>query len=287
MDPTTGPRKTNFGYNRFADLFYYLLAHMPLDCAADVYDAEYVAQMAGELGVSPQVPQRLTEYYQEHFDRLNIINFFPLAADNIRHLREGLASCGQLTEEDMSRFVDPLLEICERVSGPFYKWWEQHHAESAERKEKVYDRFSALAARFAPFLDKAAGSAKVLFSYSLRKNGRAFFQPDGITVYLTFPEKDEEIAGCFLQYLHECTHRVTDPLMNRNILMADGSHDISESQVLCFDEYLIEALAPDMAEIYRAWISREYLDYSHERLGAEGEQRLKDCLKEIIPSGLL
>ena len=148
MDPTTGPRKTNFGYNRFADLFYYLLAHMPLDCAADVYDAEYVAEMAGELGVSPQVPQRLTEYYQEHFDRLNIINFFPLAADNIRHLREGLASCGQLTEEDMSRFVDPLLEICERVSGPFYKWWEQHHAESAERKEKVYDRFSALAARF-------------------------------------------------------------------------------------------------------------------------------------------
>ena len=159
MDPTTGPRKTNFGYNRFADLFYYLLAHMPLDCAADVYDAEYVAQMAGELGVSPQVPQRMTEYYQEHFDRLNIINFFPLAADNIRHLREGLASCGQLTEEDMSRFVDPLLEICERVSGPFYKWWEQHHAESAERKEKVYDRFSALTACFAPFLGKAAGSA--------------------------------------------------------------------------------------------------------------------------------
>ena len=64
--------------------------------------------------------------------------------------------------------------------------------------------------------------------------------------------------------------------------MADGSHDISEYQVLCFDEYLIETLAPDMAEIYRAWISREYLDYSHEQLGAEGEQRLKDCLKEIL-----
>ena len=93
--------------------------------------------------------------------------------------------------------------------------------------------------------------------------------------------------GCFLQFLHECTHGVTDPLMNRNILMADGSHDISEYQVLCFDEYLIEALAPDMAEIYRVWISREYLDYSHEQLGAEGEQRMKDCLKEIIPSGLL
>ena len=43
-----------------------------------------------------------------------------------------------------------------------------------------------------------------------------------------------------------------------------------------------ETTAPDMAELYRAWISREYLDYSHEQLGAEGEQRLKDCLKEIL-----
>ena len=35
----TDPRKIEFGYNRFADLFYYLLAHMPLDCAADENDA--------------------------------------------------------------------------------------------------------------------------------------------------------------------------------------------------------------------------------------------------------
>lgn len=279
---TTGPRKTDFGYNRFADLFYYMLAHMPLDCAADVYDAGYVAQMAGELGVSPLVPQRLTEYYQEHFDRLMVISFFPLATDNLKHLREGLEGCGMLTEEDMSRFVDPLLDICERVSGPFYKWWEQHHNEAAERKGKVYDRFNTLAARFAPFLDSAAGGAKVLFSYSLRKNGRAFTQPDGITVYLTFPEKDEEITGCFLQFLHECTHTVTDPLMNRNILMADGSHAVSEYQVLCFDEYLIGALAPDLAETYKDWIGREYLDYAHEQLGVEGEQRMKHCLKEIL-----
>ena len=280
MDATE-PRKIEFGYNRFADLFYYLLAHMPLDCAADVYDAGYVAQMAGELGVSPQIPQRLTEYYQEHFDRLMIISFFPLATDNIRHLREGLEGCGMLTEEDMSRFADPLLDICERVSGPFYKWWEQHHNEAAERKGKVISRFTALAARFAPFLN-GVGSAKVLFSYSLRKNGRAFTQPEGITVYLTFPEKDEEITGCFLQYLHESTHGVTDPLMNREIRMADGSHAVSEYQVLCFDEYLIGALAPDLAGTYQDWIGREYLEYAHEQLGAEGEQRMKDCLKGIL-----
>ena len=282
MDTTTGPRKTEFGYNRFADLFYYLLAHMPLDCAADVYDAGFVAQMAGEVGVSPLVPQRLTEYYQAHFDRLMIISFLPLAADNIRHFREALASCGQLTDDDMERFADPLLDICERVSEPFYTWWDQHHNEVSERKGKVCSRFEALAGRFAPFLDSLPAKAKVLFSYTLRRNGRAFLRPDGITVYLTFPEKDEEITGCFLQYLHECTHSVTDPLMNRNIRMADGSHDISEYQVLCFDEYLIDALAPDLAEPYREWIGGEYLDSAHKILGVEGEQRMKDCLKGIL-----
>ena len=64
--------------------------------------------------------------------------------------------------------------------------------------------------------------------------------------------------------------------------MADGSHAVSEYQVLCFDEYLIGALAPDLAGTYQDWIGREYLEYAHEQLGAEGEQRMKDCLKEIL-----
>lgn len=274
--------RTDFGYNRFADLFYHLLAHMPLDCAADEYDPKYVALMAGELGVSPQVPQRLTDYYQEHFDRLMITSFLPLVTDNTRHLREGLAACGRLTEEDMRSCADPLLEICDRVSEPFYGWWEQRHGEASERKGKVFDRFDALAARFAPFLDALDKNTKVLFSYTLRRNGRAFYWQDGIIVYLAFPEKDEDVTPCFLQYLHECTHSVTDPLMNRQIRMADGSHDLSEYQVLCFDEYLIDALAPDLAETYRDWTGEETLACAHEQLGPEGEQRLKDCLKEML-----
>ena len=56
----------------------------------------------------------------------------------------------------------------------------------------------------------------------------------------------------------------------------------TEYQVLCFDEYLIDALAPDLAETYREWIGGEYLDSAHEILGAEGEQRMKDCLKGIL-----
>ena len=283
MNNTADNRRPSFEYNRFADLFYYLLAHMPVDNAADVSDPEYAAEMKEKLGVSPEIPQEVIDYYGEHFDRVMIVDFFALVVPDTWTFKGSLARCGMLMEEDMNEFVDPLIRICDGIAEKFYPWWEQHHAEmTARRAEKVYDRFRELTERFGRFFDGLGMEGNVLFSYSLRKNGRAFNQPGTITVYLTFPEKDEEITGCFLQYLHECTHSVTDPMMNRNIQMADGSHDISEYQVLCFDEYLIDALCPELAGTYREWIGEEYLDYAHKALGEAGEARLKERLKEML-----
>ena len=276
-----------FLYNPFADLFYYLLAHMPIDCAADVSDPGYTAEMAGCLGVYPGIPQRLISYYQEHFDRLAVINFMALAAENPGQFREMLAGCGMLTDKDMKDFIDPLIEICDRVSGTFYQWWKEHHTETAQQAEKVYTRFRALADRFGGFFKGLGMDTKVLFSYSLRKNGRAFNQQNALVVYLTWPEKEEDLTGCFLQFLHECTHSVTDPMMSGDIRMEDGSHDIAEYQVLCFDEYLIEALCPDLSGAYRDWIGEENLEVSRKMLGETGENRLKERLKQMIPGGTI
>ena len=276
-----------FLYNPFADLFYYLLAHMPIDCAADVSDPGYTAEMAGCLGVYPGIPQRLISYYQEHFDRLAVINFMALAAENPGQFREMLAGCGMLTDKDMKDFIDPLIEICDRVSGTFYQWWKEHHTETAQQAEKVYTRFRALADRFGGFFKGLGMDTKVLFSYSLRKNGRAFNQQNAMVVYLTYPEKEEELTGCFLQFLHECTHSVTDPMISGDIRMEDGSHDIAEYQVLCFDEYLIKALCPDLSEAYRDWIGEENLEVSRKALGEAGENRLKERLRQMVQGGTI
>ena len=283
MNDTAGSRQLTFSYNRFADLYYYLLAHMPINCAADVSDPEYTAEMAGKLGIFPGIPPKLTEYYEDNFDRLTITSFIPLAVNNTRQFREALASGGMLTDRDMEAFAEPMIGICERVSEKFYAWWTEHHEETAPLTEKVYDRFRVLADRFGCFFDSLALKPSVLFSYSLRKNGRAFSQPGSLVVYLTFPEKPEDITGCFLQFLHECTHSVTDPMMSRRILMADGSHDLSEYQVLLFDEYLIRAVYPELSETYRDWIGGEYLDEARRVLGDEGEARLRGRLGAMLP----
>ena len=73
--------------------------------------------------------------------------------------------------------------------------------------------------------------------------------------------------------------------MNRQIQMADGSHDIAEYQVLVFDEYLLDTLYPEMTETYREWIGQEYLDYSHKALGEEGEERLRERLEAMLNRG--
>ena len=91
------------------------------------------------------------------------------------------------------------------------------------------------------------------------------------------------MTGCFLQFLHECTHSVTDPMMNRQILMADGSHDISEYQVLVFDEYLIQAVCPELSDVYRDWAGSEYLEEAHRILGEAGEARLRVRLRQMVP----
>ena len=174
MNDTAGSRQLTFSYNRFADLYYYLLAHMPINCAADVSDPEYTAEMAGKLGIFPGIPPKLTEYYEDNFDRLTITSFIPLAVNNTRQFREALASGGMLTDRDMEAFAEPMIGICERVSEKFYGWWTEHHEEVAPLTEKVYDRFRVLADRFGCFFDSLALKPSVLFSFSLRTNARAF-----------------------------------------------------------------------------------------------------------------
>ena len=283
MNEDAVTRRVEFGYTRFGDLFYYLLAQMPIGCAADVSDPVYAKRMAECLGITPKIPQDMIRYYQEHFDRLAIINFVPLTVGDERQCLDALASCGMLTEEDLRLFAGPLTDICAEVSGPFCRWWDLRHAGLAKEAESVYSRFCALYDRFRGFFDALPLKQRILFSYSLKKNGRAFGDPDTLNVYLPYPEKDTDLTGCFFQFLHECTHGVTDPLLERPILMADGSHDTAEHQVLIFDECLVREACPDLLAEYRRWIGEDSLAYARERLGEMGERRIGACLKRFVP----
>ena len=267
-----------YSYTRFGDLFYYLLAHMHIDLAADVYDHEYIDRMKDTLGVEPQITDEMICYYQEHFDRVAVINFVALIAEDEEQFRNILVSMGMLTDEDMDVLVDPLLEVCRELHEPFCSWWDQHHASVSVRAEIVKRNIDTFKERYTSFFEHLSMKVKVIFSYSLRKNGRAFGDGEALNIYLPFPEKEADEQGCFFQLLHECTHTITDPLLEQEIMMGDGSHDMAEYQVLCYDEYLIAGTETELLEEYCTWIGQSELEKAHEALGKTGETRLKDLL---------
>ena len=74
---------------------------------------------------------------------------------------------------------------------------------------------------------------------------------------------------------------MTDPLLNRMILMEDGSHDLSEYQVLAFDDFLVRNLYPELLDVYRKWIGEDLLSESFRVLGDEGSARLEKLAGEM------
>ena len=271
-----------FRYNRFADLFYYLLAHLHIENAADMYDPAFILLMSSRLGYSPDIPRDLPIYYDENFDRLSVVNFIPLSVENREACRKEIASCGFLTEDDLQLFVDPLLRLCDEAFEKFNAWWDQKRLETAKTEEYAQRRMLMFKHRFKLFFNHPElKNMRIIFSYTLTRNGRAYVDSRTEVVYLRLPEKDRDFLPCLFQFLHECTHRITDPLLKKNILMSDGTHDIAEYQVLCFDEYMIDALCPDLSKAYRAWAGEATLAFVHKNLGEEGEKPLKKKLKKM------
>ena len=56
-----------------------------------------------------------------------------------------------------------------------------------------------------------------------------------------FPKVPRILTIVFI-LLHEYTHKITDKLLNAEINMHDGSHDLTENMIILFAYYFIKAL---------------------------------------------
>ncbi len=270
-----------FQYNRFCDLVYHVLAHMPIDCDADVYDADYVRSMGAALGGELRVPGGLTEHYRDNFDRVAIVDFVPLLTCGVRECQDVLLANRSLTDEDKELFIRPFMELCDKESERYYPWWDAHHAEMKVREDAVCGAFTAFTDSFDRFFSLFDAPQTVVFSYSITRFGRACRNGGRRIVYLRFPETKSDVVKFCLQFLHECTHAVTDRLIESPLLMSDGSHDLSEYQVLLYDEYLIEKTSPGLLPDYVGFFGRDRLDESREILGKDRVNKLKSLVDEL------
>ena len=271
--------------NVYADIVFHIFAHMKIDNASNIYDEDYIAGIEKELGRKTVVPQEVLAYYCANFERLAFVNFLPFfCVKNVEELCAMISHTGMATDEDTDKFINPFCSIIREISADYIDLWEQKSRSQAvifNELEEYIDKQTLVMKRFFDKLYEVTNmKLKLVISESLRQNGRAMRMGDFIVVTLPAPSKDYSYQKIFMQLVHECTHILTDSLLD-SIRMDDGSHDVAEYQVILFDLWLFQRDCQELCDAYTEWMSQEQLRECDENLSEEQKAKLRECFEMI------
>ena len=269
----------------YTDLIFHVFAHVKIDNASDIYDEAYVAKMERELGRKTVILESVIAYYCANFERLTFVNFLPyFMAKSVEEVCYMIRQVGMTTKEDNERFVQPFCDMIQEISADYIAYWERKKDEgqiSYDGLKAYLDEQSSVMSRFFENLHAMTNrKLMVIISESLRCNGRAFMMGDMSVVILPVPSEQYSLQQIFMQLVHECTHMITDPLIE-SIRMDDGSHDIAECQVMLFDLWLFERDSKALCEEYVKWLSQEALDECEKNLSDEQKKKLREAFEKV------
>lgn len=286
-----------FTYSYIFDLVYHVLAHMQVNNPSNLYSEEYIAMIReakdGKFEDITESMGQLAEYYNAHFERLMMVNFLPFGCQNMDALRYMVEQHPYFTAEDKESFLTPFLELLQKESLFYQAYWKDMYDKSEQAREcleayltKEWHKYKVLGSYF----QKPRAIAGIC--YSITCNGRGLGHYEAFLAIVPFAEEEKEYKRTFLQLLHEYTHSFTDPMLQQNISMEDGSHDFSENVVMIFDYYLIKALCPEDLEEYLHFASllitgkeepiSEELLLSAFELPAQWHEKLQQLVQDII-----
>ncbi|MBO4749144.1 MAG: hypothetical protein J5546_02395 [Lachnospiraceae bacterium] len=265
--------------SEYTDLIFHVFAHMKVDNASNIYDEDYVASIEKELNRKTVVPESITAYYCENFERLAFVNFLPYfmakSTDEVCYM---IRHVGMATEEDAEKFIDPFCRVLQEISAEYTAYWErkakEQHAVYEGLKAYINEKAALMSRFFEDLRETTNMSPMIVVSESLRCNGRATQMGDTCVVTLPMPSEQYSMPQIFMQLVHECTHMITDPLID-SIRMDDGSHDVAECQVMLYDLWLFERYSKELCDEYIKWLSQETLDQCDKGLSAVQKGKLR------------
>ena len=270
--------------SKYTDIIFHIFAHMKINNASDIYDEAYVESIEKESGIRTVIPEGITEYYCTHFERLAVINFMPyFMVRNTEELLYMLRHTGMTTEKDNDQFIDPFCRIVKELSEDYSNYWERRKKAQTKSFEAlqtyIHEQSIVMKHFFDNLFETGNMKLKVIISDSLRRNGRATITGDTCVVILPMINERYSMQEVFMQLIHECTHMMTDPLID-SIHMDDGSHELAEYQVILFDLWLFQRDSKALCDAYIKWISQEMLDNSEKMLPKEQMEKLKQCFEQ-------
>ena len=247
-----------FKYSVVQDLMYHILAHMKVENASNLYSEAYINNVNkiknGRRDSITDAVSHLSNYYNENFERLAVINFLPLVCPSVRDLIGATENYYGFTETDKKEFIFPLIQLLKSEFEFYEDYWNKlYDTTSTCRKafelwiENEMSKYGALFSYFNKF-------AVVGMSYSMTNNGRGYGDSSSFNAVVPFAFDESQYKNISYQILHEYTHQFTDELIGESTRMDDGTHDISEKAVILFDYYLIKKLHKEDTDSYLKWI---------------------------------
>jgi hypothetical protein len=236
-----------------------------VDNASNLYDEMYIEKMNNEkigtkYDIIPNI-DKLQDYYNNNFDRLGVINFLTFYCNDYNDMKYKFINCNKFTKEDNIHFINPFIDIMDNEKIFYFDYWEKIHNQNEELRHEVENYISKELNKYTLLFDYFKKSSFCIFSYSITRNGRGFNGLDSnFSALIGFPKSINESIYSFLLLLHEYTHQFTDELVQTNINMNDGSHDLSENIVVLTDYYLIKALDENLLQEYIYFFSGNNVD---------------------------
>ena len=260
-----------YKYSVVQDLMYHILAHMKVGNASNLYSEAYIDYVekikSGRYDSITEEVAHLSNYYNENFERLGVINFLPFMCSSVQDLISATENYYGFTETDKKEFISPLNQLLKREFNFYKDYWNKLH-DSTFICRKAFEswlknemcKYSALFSYFNKF-------AVIGMSYSMTSNGRGYGDISSFNAVVPFAFCESEYKKTFYQILHEYTHQFTDKLLGNNIRMDNGTHDISERAVILFDYYLIQKVYNEDTDSYLKWVgSLANIDHCDEKL---------------------
>ena len=249
--------RIEFKYSQILDLVFHVLAFMQVDNDSNLYSKEYIDSFpfSVESGLIDKV-SKIENYYNDNFDRLCMINFLPIYCNDLESLSSVLLSYDRFIGEDINNFVMPFIAILKDEHQQYADFWKikiQNLSNEKNVLEKyIYDCLND----YRNIFDYYGKNAEVYFSVSLTCNGRGIYSDSSFSAIVPYPSTQEERKDCFFQLFHEYTHQFTDKLLNANISMTNGLHELSENLVILADYFIFKRTDKEAANAYLHWIIR-------------------------------
>lgn len=279
-----------YKYSAAQDFVYHILAHMKVENASNLYSDAYIDHINevknGRYNSLTEALSNLSDYYNENFERLGMINFLPFICSSVQDVIGAAEGYDGFTETDRKEFIAPLNQLLKSEFEFYEGYWSKRYDDTYDCRKALESWMTNEMNKYEAFFAYFKKSAVVGLSYSLTRNGRGLEDASSFNAIVPFPFDESNYKNAFYQVLHEYTHQFTDKLVGENIRMDDGTHAISENAVILFDYYLIEKMNREDANSYLKWVGTlaniENCDESLFRAAFKLDDDINEKLLELV-----